>query len=181
MPYFAGLLGMYCLNGQSPLNSTRLSSTVTFGPGLYIIGRRSTHLFHTSRIAANLSFARYHQTWWPLKFSWRSPKTWLLESEWHKPAMGLIVGAVKPSENDKTNIGLNVCQIQIRPLISKNLSLLDIWHFKNNFLNFLCKNSSKVDLMSSAWERAYLVIPGVICSAVFELFVEMMSSELFHF
>lgn len=55
MPYLAGLLGMYCLKLQRPLKGTRHSSTVTSRPGLYIRGRRSTHLSQIFRIAASLS------------------------------------------------------------------------------------------------------------------------------
>ena len=58
MPYLAGLLGIYCQKGHHPLNGTRRSSTVTWGPGLYKTGKISTHLSHTSLIAASLSLSR---------------------------------------------------------------------------------------------------------------------------
>nr|CAH7767439.1 unnamed protein product [Callosobruchus chinensis] len=41
-PYFAGLLGMYCLKEQFPLNATNCSSTVTYSPDHKLVQRVNT-------------------------------------------------------------------------------------------------------------------------------------------
>src|ERR1700755_3354443 len=56
IPYFAGLLGIYILNGHLPLKASSCSSTVTASYGIYIFLQLFMKIFHMFLIEANLSF-----------------------------------------------------------------------------------------------------------------------------
>ena len=58
IPYFAGLLGIYCRKGHFPLKGTNISSTVMSVPGTLNFGSWATNSSQMSLIGASLSMAR---------------------------------------------------------------------------------------------------------------------------